>query len=86
MMNQNLDATREWYMEHDKYGEFLKRYVCSECKYGDACYGITDDSVRESCESFKWKKHKEPARWAVSYNIVPAYGSLPLRERIRREG
>ena len=38
------------------------------------------------CRDFTYKSVREPAKWDVSYNRVPAYGVLTQAQRIRREG
>lgn len=85
-MNHNLEDTRNWYVEHGMLSEFHKKYICPDCKYADTCYGLTDADARINCQDFKHKSVKQPAKWDVSYNRVPAYGSLTMAQRICREG
>ncbi len=85
-MNQNMEDTRKWYAEHGMLDVFMKKYICSKCRYEDTCHGLTDKEARISCKEFKYKKNRGPAKWDVSYNRVPAYGSLTMAQRIHREG
>lgn len=85
-MNRNMEDTRKWYIEHGMHAEFVKKYVCTKCRYCDACYGLADKAARLNCKDFTYKSVREPAKWDVSYNRVPAYGVLTQAQRIRREG
>lgn len=85
-MNRNMADTRKWYIEHGMHAEYVKKYICVECQHCETCYGLTDRDTRVHCKEFTFKSIKEPAKWDVSYNRVPAYGSLTLAQRIRREG
>lgn len=59
---------------------------CATCKYFETCYGITDEEVREKCTSYRKAGQKEPAPWQeMSYHKYPAYGTLTMQERMRRE-
>lgn len=51
-MNKNIEATRQWYIEHELEAEFHKLYVCSHCKYFGTCTGVADE-VRITCEAHK---------------------------------
>lgn len=85
-MDKSLMKTRSWYEQQGRLGEFYKLYVCCHCRYAITCTGLNNDH-RISCKEYKHKKvDKQQEPWSeMSYNRIPAYGSLSMQERMRRE-
>lgn len=89
-MNINLEVTRKFYEDNDRLSEFYKLYVCSECKYCDACKSLRDDSVRVKCSEYTSRGTRyiddSNDRWGeMSYYRYKPYGTLTNSQRMRRE-
>ena len=51
-MNQNMEDTRKWYAEHGMLDVFMKKYICSKCKYEDTCYGLMERLFKTDVETY----------------------------------
>lgn len=67
-MNRNMEDTRKWYIEHGMHAEFVKKYICTKCRYCDACYGLADKDARLNCKDFTLSRATYCGRLVVPKN------------------
>ena len=83
VIESSLENARLHYEQKGILDVFYKKYICVNCKYGNACKGV-GARARINCDSFKRLYEPAETKWTEMSHNKFSYSNMNERMRMER--